>query len=186
MLIEGADNRHSPLHTPAVGTVTSAGTPSQRIMVLRAVDRGNHRLRFNSDHRASKVTDIYNGSAISVLGYHPGAKLQLRLSGIGSVQSTGPEADAAWQQASLYSQRCYLTDLAPGSPVDAPTSGLDPVIEGQKPSAEQVIPARANFAILRVEVQKIEWLYLTHGGHRRAIFHWNEAASRWDGSWLVP
>jgi pyridoxamine 5'-phosphate oxidase len=186
ILGEGAANRHSPLHTPAVGTVTSSGTPSQRIMVLRAVDRDNRRLRFNSDHRASKVADIGHGAAISVLGYHPGAKLQLRLSGIGSVETAGPEADAAWQQASLYGQRCYLADPAPGSPVEAPTSGLDPAIEGQKPTPEQVAPARAHFAILLVEVQKIEWLYLAHGGHRRAIFDWNRATSRWDGSWLVP
>jgi len=121
-----------------------------------------------------------------VLGYHPQAKVQLRLSGIGSVQTTGPEADAAWQQASLYGQRCYLADPAPGSPVDAPTSGLDPGIEGQKPTPEQVAPARAHFAILLVEVQKIEWLYLAHGGHRRAIFDWNRATSHWDGRWLVP
>ena len=186
LLGEGATDRHSPLHTPAVGTVTGAGTPSQRIMVLRAVDQRSHRLRFNTDIRAAKVTEIANGGAISVLGYHPAAKVQLRLTGKATVQSSGAEADAAWEQASLYGQRCYLAEPAPRSVVDAPTSGLDPLIEGEKPTAEQVIPARANFAILLVEVQKIEWLYLAHSGHRRAAFDWNPKAIRWDGRWLIP
>jgi pyridoxamine 5'-phosphate oxidase len=186
LLSIGATDRHSPLHTPAVATVTRDGAPSQRIMVLRSVDKFRRQLRFNTDRRVSKVSDIGHESAISVLGYHPGAKVQLRLSGKAAVQSTGPEADAAWLQASLYGQRCYLADPAPGSPLAAPGSGLDPAIEGVRPTPEQVIPARANFAILLVEVETIEWLYLAHAGHRRARFRWNAADRQWDGSWLVP
>ncbi len=186
LLAEGASDRHSPLHTPVVATVTGDGKASQRIMVLRAIDQGHRRMRFHTDFRGSKVAEIRHGGTVSVLGYHPEAKVQLRLSGTATVQSAGPEADAAWQKASLYGQRCYLADPAPGSPVDAPTSGLDRAIQGVKPTPEQVRPARANFAILLVEVQTIEWLYLAHQGHRRALFNWDEAASRWDGSWLVP
>ena len=75
---------------------------------------------------------------------------------------------------------------APGQAVDAPTSGLEPALEGVKPTPEQVAPARAHFAVLLVEVQTIEWLYLAHDGHRRAIFDWDPDRNRWDGRWLVP
>ena len=186
LLREGASDRHSPLHTPAVATVTSAGTPSQRIMVLRAVDQQSRQLRFNSDARGSKIDDIGQNAGVSVLGYHADAKVQLRLSGKAVVRSTGPEADTAWGQASLYGQRCYLAEPGPGRPVNAPTSGLDPALEGVKPTPEQVRPARAHFAILQFEVERIEWLYLAHRGHRRALFEWDAPANRWDGSWLVP
>ena len=186
LLLEGATDRHSPLHTPAVATITAAGTPSQRIMVLRAAVPDSRRLRFNTDIRASQVANIGLGGAVSVLGYHPDAKVQLRLAGTAVVQSAGSEADAAWAQASLYGQRCYLVEPAPGQAVDAPTSGLDPALEGVKPTPEQVAPARAHFAILLVEVQTIEWLYLAHDGHRRATFRWNPDTNRWDGRWLVP
>ena len=186
LLSEGATDRHSPLHTPAVATITAAGTPSQRIMVLRESFPASRRLRFNTDSRASKVADIGLGGAVSVLGYHPDAKVQLRLAGTAVVQSAGSEADAAWAQASLYGQRCYLVEPAPGQAVDAPTSGLEPALEGVKPTPEQVAPARAHFAVLLVEVQTIEWLYLAHDGHRRATFRWNPDTNRWDGRWLVP
>lgn len=186
ILREGASDRHSPLHTPAVATVTGAGSPSQRIMVLRAADQQNRRLRFNSDARGAKIAEIDRQAGVSMLGYHPGAKVQLRLSGKAVVRRTGPEVDAAWDEASLYGQRCYLAEPGPGSPVDAPTSGLDPAMEGVKPTPEQVAPARAHFAILQVAVERIEWLYLAHRGHRRALFEWNAAAGQWDGRWLVP
>ncbi len=186
LLSEGARDRHSPLHSPAVASVTSAGAPSQRIMVLRSVDRESRQLRFNCDVRSAKIDEIGEHAGISVLGYHPEAKVQLRLSGTAQVRSTGPEADAAWAEASLYGQRCYLAEPAPGSPVDAPTSGLDPAMEGVKPTPEQVRPARAHFAILQVEVDRIEWLYLAHRGHRRALFEWDKVGQRWDDGWLVP
>lgn len=186
LLLQGAKDRHSPLHTPAIGTVTAEGIPSQRIMVLRDVDRDNHRLRFNTDVRVSKVADISESAPVSILGYHPAAKVQLRLTGIGHIQQHGPIAEQAWNEASLYGKRCYLADPAPGQAVAVPTSGLDPAMEGQKPTAEQVIPARDNFSVLMVDVEKIEWLYLAHTGHRRASFIWDKEAIRWDGQWLVP
>ncbi|MEL6876441.1 MAG: flavin-binding protein, partial [Pseudomonadota bacterium] len=123
---------------------------------------------------------------VSILGYHPEAKIQLRLSGIGQIHEEGSTADQAWEQASLFGRRCYLADPAPGSAVDEATSGLPSELEGQKPTAEQVVPARANFAVLLVDVHRIEWLYLAHTGHRRAYSSWDAEIRVWQHHWLVP
>lgn len=186
LLSDGAGNRNSPLHLPAVGTVTADGRPSQRIMVLRSADPQKRLLRFNTDARVSKVTDIGDGAPVSILGYHPEAKIQIRMAGTGQVRRDGPEADAGWEKASLYGRRCYLADPAPGSAVDEATSGLPTEIEGQKPTEGQVEPARSNFAVLLVEIERIEWLYLAHTGHRRASCTWNAENGSWDNQWLVP
>ncbi len=186
MLEEGAKDRKSPLHTPTVATVREDGTPSQRIMVLREAERDNRMLRFNTDYRASKVADIRDGGPVSILCYHPEAKVQLRLSGRGRIEQDSAACDAAWNQATLYGKRCYLADPAPGSSVAQPTSGLDPAVEGRKPEGFEVAPARDNFAILLVDIEQIEWLYLAHTGHRRALFSWDATAMQWIGKWLVP
>jgi hypothetical protein len=186
LLIDGSQNRKSPLHTPAVATVRDDGQPSQRIMVLREAVREDRMLRFNTDHRASKVADIGNKGMVSILGYHPEAKVQLRLSGRGYIEQDSPACDAAWNDATLYGKRCYLAAPAPGSAVNLPTSGLDPDIEGRKPEGFEVAPARENFAILLVEIERIEWLYLAHTGHRRAMFDWDSGNNSWNGHWLVP
>ncbi|WP_108809975.1 pyridoxamine 5'-phosphate oxidase family protein [Sphingorhabdus sp. Alg231-15] len=186
LLVSGSKDRKSPLHTPSVATVQNNGSPSQRIMVLREAAREDRILRFNTDVRASKVVDIGDGGPVSILGYHPEAKVQLRLSGLGRIEHNSSAGDAAWNEATLYGKRCYLADPAPGSPVRAPTSGLDPAVEGRKPEGFEVAPARENFAILLIEIDKIEWLYLAHTGHRRALFTWNMDNSKWDGQWLVP
>lgn len=186
LLIEGAKDRKSPLHTPTVATVRNDGAPSQRVMVLREAVRDSRTLRFHTDYRASKVSDLGSEGPISVLGYHREAKVQLRLSGLGRIEHDSPASEAAWNKTDLYGKRCYLADPAPGSMVDAPISGLDPAMEGRKPEDFEVVPARDNFAILLFEIRQIEWLYLAHTGHRRALFSWDDADDRWNGEWLVP
>lgn len=186
ILSEGASDRHSPAHTPCVGTVTADGKPSQRVMVLREADADSRLLRFNTDARVSKTADIAAHPAVSVLVYHPEAKIQLRVSGIGQIVTEEQEADRAWDQANLYGKRCYLADPAPGTEVDRPASGLPSDIEGQKPSEEEVRPARANFAILVICIDQIEWLFLAHTGHRRAKFVWDIKSKQWNSSWLIP
>ena len=186
LLLEGASDRKSPLHTPTVATVRSDGAPSQRVMVLREAIQETRTVRFHTDYRASKVADIKQNLPTSILCYHRDAKIQLRLSGTGRVEHDSTACDAAWNEATLYGKRCYLADPAPGTIVETPISGLDPSMEGRKPEAFEVVPARDNFAIILIEIRQIEWLYLAHTGHRRAVFAWNEESDQWDGQWLIP
>jgi len=186
LLGRGSKDRKSPLHMPCVGTIGQTGLPRQRIMVLREVRRDDRLLRFHTDNRAGKISDIAEGAPISVLGYHPGAKIQLRLSGTARIETDSAAADNAWEETSLFGKRCYLAEPGPGAATDKPISGLASDLEGRKPNEEEVLPGRPNFAILLAEIDQIEWLYLAHTGHRRALFSWDAAAKQWTGQWLVP
>ena len=73
----------------------------------------------------------------------------------------------------------------PGTLSEAPTSGLPPELEGTEPTDEQLEPARANFAVLRVTLTEIDWLYLAHTGHVRAQFSRGDD-SEWQGRWVSP
>lgn len=179
-------DRRSAMHTPVIATVRADGTPSQRVMVLRAFDSATATLRFHTDARAAKVDELGEGAPISVLAYDPGAKRQFRLSGTGRIEADGETADKAWNDATLFARRCYLADPAPGTLSDIPVSGLPADIEGRKPEDDaEVAPGRANFAVLLARIDTIEFLHLAHTGHRRAIFRLQPDGS-WHGQWLVP
>ncbi|MEP2988998.1 MAG: pyridoxamine 5'-phosphate oxidase family protein [Parasphingorhabdus sp.] len=186
LLTQGGKDRHSPLHTLVVASNDPHGMPSQRVMVLRSVDIEKRLIRFNSDRRAAKIDQIEKNSSISILGYHPEAKIQLRMFGNAEIQTEGPHFENAWNQASPYGKRCYLADPGPGQIVAEPSSGLATEIEGVKPSEEQLAPAKQNFAVLQIEINRFEWLYLAHTGHRRAMFFWNGEARKWESEWLIP
>lgn len=183
-LIEnGARDRRAAAHAPVVATCGIGGEPTQRVMILRAVDWGQRRLRFHTDARTAKVP---GEPACSVLFYDASAKVQLRLTGQARLAREGEEAEHAWNSSTLFARRCYLATAAPGEIVHAPASGLPAWVEGRQPTEDETIAARLNFALLIVEFRTIEWLYLANSGHRRAKWSWDAAAHDWHGDWLIP
>lgn len=182
----GVKDRNSAAHTPTVGTVGADGTPQLRIMILRAVSRDLRTLRFHTDARSDKTTQLQQEAAASVLVYDPAAKAQIRLSGRAHIVSNGDVADKAWSGSTPFARRCYMAEAAPGTPTAQPSSGLPEWIEGKQPEEEQLADYRGNFAALMFQADSMEWLYLANAGHRRARWHWDQTQNLWLGSWLVP
>ncbi len=179
----GAADRRSPFHTPVVGSIDSAGHVRQRVMVLRKVDRISATLRFNTDIRSAKVVQA-SASRVGVLGYDAGAKVQLRAEGLATILTECADVEAAWAATSPSGRRSYLTTLAPGTASDSPTSGLSEAIETRMPTPDETASGRANFGLLVVTLDRLEWLHLAHSGHRRAAFE--RRADDWHGRWLIP
>ena len=179
-LIRAARDRKSPMHTPVIVT----GDVDARVMVLRAFDAQRWTLRLHTDARAPKAKVIAADPRMAVLFYDKGAKIQIRARGTGQILTEGPEVDAAWQASTNFARRCYLGD-GPGAVAEGPTSGLPPEFEGAEPDDAQLIPARPNFALLRITIQSLDWLYLAHTGHIRAQFERGDDDS-WQGRWVSP
>lgn len=180
----GAADRRSAFHTPVVGSVRLDGTPDQRVMVLRKADRANAMLRFHTDRRSTKAAQINANNAVSIVGYDPGAKIQLRASGFANVVPIGAIADDAWAATSGSGRRSYLTTLAPGSISEMATSGLPVAFEQAVPTPAESEAGRTNFAIVPVVLDSLEWLHLASTGHRRAVF--TRTGDDWTGEWLIP
>ena len=181
-LTRAARDRKSPMHVPVVGT----GDGDLRMMVLRACDPDIGLLRFHTDARSPKARQLGSHAVASVLAFDAEAKIQLRVKGSARIECAGPVADAAWAASSPYARRCYLAVAAPGSPAEWPMSGLPEAVEGIRPSEEQLLPARENFAVLVIEPVSLDWLYLAHDGHRRAQFTRGGAGQDWQGTWVIP
>ena len=172
-LARAAGDRHSPMHTPVVATLDA----DLRVMVMRGWNPELATARLHTDARSPKVNAIGDGAAVGLLFYDPEARIQLRVRGQARIEVDGPVADAAWAKANNYARRCYLATGAPGSTLSHPGSGLPEEFEGVKPTDADLDPARRNFAVLLVEVEKFDWLHLAHDGHRRAIL--DATGSRW-------
>ena len=174
-LQRGVRNRRSPMHSPSIATADAA----IRIMVLRAFHAERWELALNTDSRAAKCEAIAADPRVGVLFYDQPAKIQLRCRGVARIERQGLVADEAWDKASNLARRCYLGE-GPGVRATGPASGLPDWAEGIEPSAEQVAPARPNFAVLIIKLIEVDWLHLAHEGHRRAII------TRSDARWVTP
>jgi pyridoxamine 5'-phosphate oxidase len=184
LLVRGKADRRSAFHTPTVATVGSDGLPHQRTMVLRAVDPTQGMLRFHTDIRSHKVSDLAANNVVSVLAYDAKSKVQVRLTGTAEVEQDGPTAGAAWANTSPSSRRAYLVEPGPGTKVDQPMSGLGEKWEGLVPSLEDSEAGRGPFAVMIVTLNRLEWLTLAASGHRRVVF--DRVNGEWRGQWLIP
>ena len=82
------------------------------------------------------------------------------------------------------SRQCYLGEMAPGSEVFEPTSGLSDDVDNLKYSVEQSEIGYKNFCVIETFIQSIEWLYLAAKGHRRAYFTIENNFVK--KKWLIP
>ena len=171
-LARAASDRRSAMHTPVVATADA----DARVMVLRAFEPWT--LRFHTDVRAPKVAVIEAEPRIGVLFYDKAEKVQIRVRGVGRIERDSATAQAAWEAGTNFARRCYLGD-GPGTLAKAASSGLPEAFEGPEPSDAQLAPARANFAVLMVELHTLDWFTLAHAGHRRAQFDLVTGESRW-------
>jgi 3-hydroxyisobutyrate dehydrogenase len=180
-LIRAPRDRKSPMHAPVIVTADV----DARVMVLRAFDAQGWRLRLHTDSRAPKAGVIAADPRVAVLFYDKAAKVQIRARGTGEILRAGAEVDAAWNASTRFARRCYLGE-GPGAGSDAPTSGLPPEFEGVEPDEAQLVPARENFALLRITLTALDWLYLAHTGHVRAQFARDGDDAAWAGRWVSP
>lgn len=172
LLARGVADRRSPFHTPVLGTVGHDGQPRLRTLVLRGFDAPTRTLRLHTDRRAGKVADIAAEPRVSLLGYDPGQRVQMRVEGRASLHFEDAVADAGWAASRDFSRMCYAIEPAPGEAIAAPPPApLDPAA------------GRANFAVILLCFNRLEWLWLAAGGHQRALFTWGDTPQ---AAWLVP
>jgi pyridoxamine 5'-phosphate oxidase len=179
LLARGVADRRSPFHHPTVATIGQDGAPQLRTVILRSCDVSARTLRFHTDARSAKVGEIARDASVSLHFYDPSAKIQLRISGRATLHRDDVVADAAWENARVFSRLVYGITPGPGASINA---GADFTLPDD--SEHGTAPGRANFTAVTVHAARLEWLYLAAAGHRRAHFAWDGDALR--AGWLAP
>lgn len=178
-LEDGVINRRSGFHTLVAATIGVDGAPRARTVVLREADRAGRIIRFHTDRRSPKFQELKHDPRISLHGYDAKQKVQLRVRGIASLHEEDAIADAAWASSRSFSRVCYGVQPGSGAAID---EGGDYLL----PSTDETIEAgRSHFSAVVIAVKSLEWLYLSHSGHRRALFDLTDP-SNIKQTWLTP
>jgi pyridoxamine 5'-phosphate oxidase len=173
LLTRGKADRKHGFHHPVVSSVTVAGTPRSRVVVLRGVDVAAETLRFHTDVRSAKWGELAARPAVSMLCYDAGARVQLRVDGIAALHHGDAVAEAAWHSSQRMSRVCYGVEPGPGVVADSYVlPETDDAIAG----------GQVNFGAVVVKVQRIEWLFLKSLRNQRALFDLESGSAQW----LVP
>lgn len=173
LLTRGVVDRRSAFRTIQVASVAADGAPDVRTVVLRGVEPAERRVRFHTDRRSGKFTQLGADPRVMLHGYDPGAKIQLRMTGRATIHVDDAVADEAWARTATAGRACYAIEPGPGTAIAAPIAAPQDQPHG-----------RDQFAAVRVTIEALEWLWLSAHGHRRARFEW--AAGEMTARWLVP
>ena len=173
ILSDAVDNSSTLFHTLVV-SLFDGKKVSSRVMVLREFDLKKRLMRFHTDYRASKIQQLSENPSVSVIGYDPELKVQIKLGGKIDIHYDDV-TQKAWEGSSNRSKKCYTvkggSSKKINDPVEYDIQEFDPE-SGYK-----------NFAVLLFSFKSLEYLYLKRSGHRRAIHTWDSAL---DSNWLVP
>ena len=183
LLETGAKKSKAPFHTPVLGTAQADGC-SLRTVVLRRVVASQRLLICHTDRRSAKVAELGKHNSLSWLFYDPKKKIQIRARGLATLHFDDDLADEQWSRTRRMSRRCYCVWEAPGTVQPSRSSGLPSEYEGGSPTWEQSEQGRENFAVIRCQVDFLDWLYLDARGHSRAQFHW--CGEKFEARWVTP
>ena len=186
MVGRGVQDRRSAFHTPVLSTQSLQG-PQARVLVLRAADPQLRILTFYTDMRSAKMPELAFDNRVALVFYDAARKAQLRMNGTARVHADDALSHQRWVASRPSSLRCFL-GAQPGANSPEPTSGLPPHVEGREPEAAELQAGEANFGVLQIAVQQLEWLHLHSRGQRRALFIWADSPtdSACSMQWLNP
>lgn len=182
-IVRGSVNLKDDFHQPVTGTICSAGV-NLRTVVLRKAWPHTKQLSFHTDTRSGKMNDLKSNSGITWLFYSHAQRVQIRLGGVAHVHTDDALVQTAWDNTKLTSRKTYLTAMAPGSVSAVPTDGINIDFTKRDPDTGESGEGRKNFAVVVTHVNWMEWLWLNHKGHRRAVFQYN--GIEYISQWLIP
>lgn len=169
--------------TPVIGT-RSAVAHNLRTVVLREVDRDTRHLSFHTDIRSSKVEALCIAPRLDWLFYDDELRVQLRAAGPVVLHTDDELADAAWDEKSPRQRTDYAAESPPSSVADRPGGYLPHGLTERQPTDAEAQIFRQHFAVVRCQLDHLDWLELGDDGHVRTRFLWHDDA--WQADWLIP
>ncbi len=170
------------LHYLALSSIDPQGKPQARLLVLRAADTQTASLEFHTDIRSTKWTELQTNPQLSLLGYDPEHRIQLRFNGTATL--FGPETaytQQAWQQLSVWTRHSYC-----GGPPGYELSAPETAEMTAPPDAATTAVGKQVFGVIQFKADTLDWFHHPRGALRRALFRYGPAGSVQSANWIRP
>lgn len=160
--------------------------PAVRTLVLRRFSPTERSLLWHTDRRSSKVEQLTQNAACSLLFWNPELRVQLVLHCTGSILTDGPVWEQEWNRSTLTSRRAYLGEFASGLPTEQVSVNFPPELTSRPPTELESQAGKTNFVVLQTLIDRMDLLVLKQTGNIRASFQWQERLCGWRPTWLTP
>ncbi|SDG69511.1 pyridoxamine 5'-phosphate oxidase family protein [Psychroflexus sediminis] len=157
-----------PFRYPSLASIED-NSPTQRTVVLRDTS-DDFELIMYTDERSDKISQFENNPNSSLLFYNHKKLLQVKIEGKMKMIKSGEEYKKYWSKVQGKSQKDFITQKPPGTPIENPDE-----IEYKEDEH--------HFCLLKLVPERMESLQLKRPNHIRAVF---EKSNDWEGQFLNP
>ncbi|WP_337013698.1 pyridoxamine 5'-phosphate oxidase family protein [Pantoea sp. AS142] len=176
-LEEAATDPQSDLRYLALCTVDGAQRPQARTVVLRRCEDAGRMLTFHTDVRSPKWQEMAVNPQVTVLGYDPQRRLQLRLAGRVKCYAAGSDiAWAAWRELPQHTRQTYVG----GPPGEARATA------NETAGAASAEAGESRFGVVILQVTVLDAYQLQRGENERALFRYSVNGGLQGSEWLNP
>ncbi|MBY3179142.1 pyridoxamine 5'-phosphate oxidase [Rhizobium leguminosarum] len=172
-----AADPQSAFHYLNLCSVDAGGRPQARMVVLRRVDAARRVLEIHTDVRSPKWQEISADPRVTLLGFGPQPKVQLRLQG--SAELNGPASECATEAWSLLPRSTRSTYMGgpPGDDIGERSASESTAAEAD---------GQAFFGVLLFRAETLDWFQLRHADNRRAVFAYDHLGALTSSRWINP
>jgi len=155
-LADGVKNRNSDFRTFTL--CTAGDEPSGRTVVLRGYDSNSGIITLHTNYHAKKINQIENNAAVCCVFYSKKLKLQYRCFGSAKINHKNNITKDVWNKMSNLSKECYFQNPLPDTKINNFDDFTKNITDNQSDY----------FALININIEYVDWLYLKREGHRRA------------------
>jgi general stress protein 26 len=149
--------------------------PANRMVVMRSFEP-DWTIRFYTDYRSDKITQLKEYPGASLLFWSPSNRIQMRLMAQCWIHHQNQIASNEWGKISGDSVKAYTSVLSPGTMIDHPDESFN---WPEKPTSE-------NFAVVDCNPSVLKVLQIDGSEHLSLQFKRSSKNTPWRGSWIVP
>lgn len=148
-------------------------TPQSRMVVLRKF-LPNWTMRFYTDFRSGKVTQIQKHPFVSFLFWNPKERYQVRVRATATIHYQNKISEKEWVHVDKEARKAYKNALAPGTPISGPDEG------------QNLKNDNHYFSVVDAEPILINILQLNRRDHLTMKFVRDSNEEKWKGTWIAP
>lgn len=167
-LNRGVTDRDAPARHPTLATVSPAGWPEARTVVLRRAVQDQALLEIYTDVQSDKVASLRDVPRAALHVWDPALNLQLRIQADVAL-TAGDKVTDRWDPLPEDARQNYGITPTPGT---AMAGALDYVKS----------PEQSRFCVLSLHLTHFDVVHLGEW-HRRAVF---SRSNDWQGQWVAP
>lgn len=167
-------NHNMRFFTLSTSNLTTGESSARMVVFRKLVDEWT--ICFYTDSRSSKILDLNQNPACSLLFWDSKKSLQIRIQANALIHYQDQTTETEWKNVQGGAVKPYSSVISPGEIIDSPQEAFD----------WHENPDQSFFSVVDCVPHSIQVLQLNRDEHLSLLFTRQNSDKPWSGNWIAP